>query len=194
MWVGIGHLGRDAELVQLPSGTAELRFTLAIDDPYQDRNGNWVERVYWIPVQVNIPTFVNAYANRLTKGITVLVQGKLVTYTFTDSQGQTRSGFVIDANYIRIIKRPDQQWIQAPVQQNVAQSSIGSSQANVVPPNIPTPQTNPPIPPQTQTNVNTAPQPTPQTQPNSLPTPPDVTNSSSDITPPDTDEFDDLPF
>jgi len=183
LWVGIGHLGRDAELAQLPSGTAELRFTIAVDDPYQDRNGNWVDRVYWIPVQINIPTFVNAYSNRLTKGTTVLVQGKLVTYTFTDSQGQTRNGFVIDANYIRIIRRPDQQWNQNGFQQNVPNTQNlpnRGQNARVTPPNANTPQS-PPTPP--------------QTQPSNPPTPPDMTSTSDDIvTPPDIDEFDDLPF
>ena len=188
MWVGIGHLGRDPELVQLPSGTSELRFSLAIDDPYQDRNGNWVERVYWIPVQINIPTFVNAYANRLTKGMTVLVQGKLVTYTFTDSQGQTRNGFIIDANYIRIIRRPDQQGLQNNFQQgvpNVQPRIVVTQPNNVGTPN--TTQTAPPnanVPP--QTNVNTNPQPTPPTNVSS--------QSDSMIAPPDSDEFEDLPF
>jgi single-strand DNA-binding protein len=45
----IGHLGRDPQLKHTSGGTAVANFTLATNDRYKDRDGNWQDRTEWQP-------------------------------------------------------------------------------------------------------------------------------------------------
>ena len=40
----IGNLGRDPEVKFLPSGRAVANFSVATNDRWQDKEGNWQER------------------------------------------------------------------------------------------------------------------------------------------------------
>ena len=43
----MGHLGRDLQLKHTGAGTAVANFTLATNDRYKDKDGNWQERTEW---------------------------------------------------------------------------------------------------------------------------------------------------
>ena len=153
-WIGLGRIGSDAELVVFPSGNQGLKFSLAIDDSYF-YNGQWVDRTYWIPVDVNLPSLVQSYQGRLLKGTLVWVEGKLCTYTFQDSQGNQRSGFKIEASSLRII--PQRNTTQSSTQYTTPQQNIQQMQPQENTNRFQPPQQGqytPPLQPEQQ-NVNT---------------------------------------
>ena len=43
----IGNLGKDPELRYTPSGTAVASFSLATNERYKDKEGNWQDRTEW---------------------------------------------------------------------------------------------------------------------------------------------------
>lgn len=105
-WCGVGRLGRDGEIQVLPSGNETIKFNIAVDDSYKGANGNWVERTYWIPCSITVPSLVSYYKGRLLKGTLVWIDGKLVTYTYNDSNNQPRTGFAIEVLNMHIISKP----------------------------------------------------------------------------------------
>jgi len=110
-WVGIGRIGHDAENLTMQSGNVFIKFSIAVDDPYQDKNGNWIDRSYWIPVEMQNPSLVEYYNGRLTKGTLIWIEGKLVTYKLNNTQngGNPVTKFTIVASGARIISRPQNQ-------------------------------------------------------------------------------------
>ena len=43
----IGNLGKDPEVKYTPSGMAVARFTLATNERYKDKEGNWQDKTEW---------------------------------------------------------------------------------------------------------------------------------------------------
>ena len=43
----IGNLGKDPEIKSTPSGTPVAKFTLATNDRYKDKEGQWQDRTEW---------------------------------------------------------------------------------------------------------------------------------------------------
>lgn len=86
----IGNLGQDPRLVTLESGTSVVEFSLATNDRYRDREGNFQDRTEWHTVK--------AYGNRaetmakyLTKGSKIAVSGALRYRKWEDKHGQKRT-------------------------------------------------------------------------------------------------------
>jgi single-strand DNA-binding protein len=86
----MGHLGRDPQLKHTGSGTAVANFTLATNDRYKDKDGNWQERTEWhnITCWARLAEIASEY---LRKGRAVYVEGSLRTQSWDDKQsGQKR--------------------------------------------------------------------------------------------------------
>ena len=86
----MGHLGRDPQLKHTGSGTAVANFTLATNDRYKDKDGNWQERTEWhnITCWARLAEIASEY---LKKGRAVYVEGSLRTHSWEDKQsGQKR--------------------------------------------------------------------------------------------------------
>jgi single-strand DNA-binding protein len=86
----IGHLGRDPQLKHTGGGTAVANFTLATNDRYKDKDGNWQERTEWhsITCWARLAEIASEY---LKKGRAVYVEGSLRTHSWDDKQsGQKR--------------------------------------------------------------------------------------------------------
>src|SRR5215471_15613995 len=43
----VGNLGKDPEVKYTPSGMAVARFTLATNDRFKDKEGNWQDKTEW---------------------------------------------------------------------------------------------------------------------------------------------------
>ncbi len=93
-WRAIGNLTRDAELKHIPSGEAVLEFSIAVNERYQDKGGNWKDsdpvfmecQIWGKPAEKAAPT--------LQKGVQVFVSGKLQLDQWEDKEsGQKRSKF-----------------------------------------------------------------------------------------------------
>ena len=137
-WCGVGRLGKDAEVMVLPSGSQTIKFSIAVDDSYKGADGNWVERTYWIPCSISLPSLVSYYKGRLLKGTLVWIDGKLITYTYNDSNNQPRTGFAIDVLNMHIISKPynAQQPYPNPAQQSNNNIPPNGQQNNTVTPPV----------------------------------------------------------
>ena len=83
----IGNLGKDPEVKYTPSGTAVANFTLATNERYKDKDGQWQDRTEWhnIVAWQRTAEIVGEY---LKKGRSVYVEGRLQTRSWDDKDGQ----------------------------------------------------------------------------------------------------------
>lgn len=87
----MGNLTRDPELKYLPSGTAVANFGLAINRRYTDReSGEKREEVCFVDIGA-FGTWGENCNQYLSKGSTVLVEGRLRFSTWETDDGQRRS-------------------------------------------------------------------------------------------------------
>ena len=86
----VGNLGKDPEVKYTPSGMAVARFTLATNDRFKDKEGNWQDRTEWHNL-VAFQRTAEIVGEYLKKGRTVYVEGKLQTSSWDDKEsGQKR--------------------------------------------------------------------------------------------------------
>jgi single-strand DNA-binding protein len=84
----IGHLGRDAETRFTPGGTAKTTFSVATNRRYKDsQTGDWKDETDWHNI---VLWRQENFANYLTKGRQVYVEGRLHTRSWDDKDGQKR--------------------------------------------------------------------------------------------------------
>jgi len=81
----MGHLGRDPQLKHTAGGTAVANFTLATNERYKDKDGNWQERAEWhnITCWARLAEIAGEY---LKKGRAVYVEGSLRTHSWDDKE------------------------------------------------------------------------------------------------------------
>jgi single-strand DNA-binding protein len=81
----IGNLGKDPEVKYTPQGTAVAKFTLATNERYKDKSGEWQDRTEWhnVVAWARTAEIVGEY---LKKGRTVYVEGSLRTSSWEDKQ------------------------------------------------------------------------------------------------------------
>jgi len=85
----IGHVGRDPQVRTTQGGQKVANFTLATTESWRDAEGQRQERTEWHRVVAfgDLADFAEKYIH---KGRFILVEGRLRTRQYTDSQGVTR--------------------------------------------------------------------------------------------------------
>lgn len=85
-----GNLTRDPQLKYLPSNTAVCEFGLAINHRWRDRDGNQREDTCFVDVSAfgRQGETINQY---MTKGRSILIEGRLKFDSWTGQDGQKRS-------------------------------------------------------------------------------------------------------
>ncbi len=81
----IGNLGKDPEVKYTPQGTAVARITLATNERYKDKEGQWQDRTEWHNV-VLWQRLAEIAGEYLKKGGKVYIEGKLQTRSWDDKQ------------------------------------------------------------------------------------------------------------
>ncbi len=99
----IGHLGRDPDLRRLPDGTAVANVSVATNETFKDREGQWREEVEWHDV-VLWRRLAESAEQQLRKGMLVYVEGKLAYKTWQDKEGLTRKTVEVVVGSLRILK------------------------------------------------------------------------------------------
>ena len=81
----IGNLGKDPEVKYTPQGTPVAKFTLATNERYKDKEGQWQDRTEWhnITAWARTAEIVGEY---LKKGSKVYIEGRLQTHSWDDKQ------------------------------------------------------------------------------------------------------------
>jgi single-strand DNA-binding protein len=91
----IGNLGKDPEVKYTPSGTPVAKFTLATNERYKDKDGNWQDRTEWHNI-VAWQRTAEIAGEYLKKGRSVYIEGRLQTHSWDDkASGQKKYMTVI---------------------------------------------------------------------------------------------------
>lgn len=98
----IGRLGKDPEIRTLDNGTYVAKFSLATDESYKDRNGEWQTQTEWHNV-IMWRDMAERAERMLKKGSLVYIDGKLTSRSWQDQNGQTRYITEIRANTFRAL-------------------------------------------------------------------------------------------
>jgi single-strand DNA-binding protein len=85
----IGNLGKDPELKHTSGGTAVASITVATNERYKDKNGEWQDKTEWHNV-VLWQRLAEIASEYLKKGRSVYIEGRLQTRSWEDKQGQKR--------------------------------------------------------------------------------------------------------
>jgi single-strand DNA-binding protein len=100
----IGNLGGDPEVRHLDNGTAVGRFSLATNENYRDKDGNWQKLTEWHNIVVWRDLAERA-EKLLKKGMQVYVEGKISYRKYTDKDGVERTTTDIVANSFRLLEK-----------------------------------------------------------------------------------------
>lgn len=85
----IGRLGQDPEVRYTQSNTAVANFSLATNERYKDRNGEWQERTEWHRI-VAWGRTAEICQEYLKKGSLVYIEGPIQTREWEDKDGQKK--------------------------------------------------------------------------------------------------------
>jgi len=92
----IGRLGAQPEVTTFESGKTLARFTMATNEGYKDKDGQWHENTQWHTVNA-WGRIAERVKKALNKGQEVIVEGKLVHQNYETKEGEKRYGTVIEA-------------------------------------------------------------------------------------------------
>ena len=81
----VGNLGKDPEVKYTPSGVPVAKFSLATNERYKDKGGEWQDRTEWhnIVAWQRLAEIVGEYVK---KGSKVYIEGRLQTSSWEDKQ------------------------------------------------------------------------------------------------------------
>jgi single-strand DNA-binding protein len=86
----LGHVGKEPEVNNTPSGTLVVKFTLATSDRYKDNHGDFQERTDWHSL-VAFSKTGEIIRDYVKKGSKLYIEGKLQTRSWDDTEsGQKR--------------------------------------------------------------------------------------------------------
>ena len=104
-WIGIGRLTKDPEIRRTNSGKAVAQFTLAVDRPFLNQQGQ--READFIPVVV-WGKAAELVGNSCAKGHRLLVEGRLQIRNFDAKDGTKHWVTEIIATNIEFIERREQ--------------------------------------------------------------------------------------
>jgi single-strand DNA-binding protein len=81
----LGNLGKDPDVKYTPQGTPVAKFSLATNERYKDKDGNWQDRTEWHNITAWGRTAEIA-GEYLKKGRQVYIEGSLRTHSWDDKQ------------------------------------------------------------------------------------------------------------
>lgn len=99
----IGRLTRDPEMRYTPQGVPVASFTLAVDRPFQNQQGqketDFIDCVAWRKLGETV-------GNNLTKGRLAAVEGRLQIRTYDAQDGSKRRAAEVVADNVRFLDAP----------------------------------------------------------------------------------------
>lgn len=102
----IGNLGRDPEVRYLEGNVAVAKFSVATNESYRDKKGDWQTQTEWHDV-VCWRALAERAEKQLKKGSQVFVEGKLTHRKYQDKDGNDRYVTEVVAHSFRILDKRD---------------------------------------------------------------------------------------
>ena len=81
----VGNVGQDPEVKYTPSGTPVAKFSLATNERFKDRGGEWQDRTEWHNV-VAWQRLAEIAGEYIRQGSKLYIEGKLETSSWDDRQ------------------------------------------------------------------------------------------------------------
>ena len=100
----IGNLGKDPEVRHFEGGSMVAKFSVATNENYKDRNGDWQTKTEWHDV-VCWGGLAQRVERNLKKGNLTYIDGKLTTRKWQDKDGNDRYTTEVVANVVRSLER-----------------------------------------------------------------------------------------
>ncbi|MBK8151698.1 MAG: single-stranded DNA-binding protein [Saprospiraceae bacterium] len=99
----IGNLGKDPEFRTLEGGASRANFSLATNESYKDKSGQWQKLTEWH----DIVAWRNQadQAKNLKKGMQVYIEGKLTHRKWTDKENKDHYITEIQVETMRILEK-----------------------------------------------------------------------------------------
>ena len=85
----IGTMGKDPEIRYSQSGTAFANFSLATNEKFKNKSGEWEDRTEWHNI-VLVGKTAEIAGEYLAKGVQVCIEGKIQTRKWQDKDGKDR--------------------------------------------------------------------------------------------------------
>jgi single-strand DNA-binding protein len=100
----VGNVGRDPELRYTQSGQPVASFSIATNERFKDKDGNWKDRTEWhrIVAWARLAEICGEY---LRKGSQVYVEGRIQTRDWEDKEGNKRQTTEIVALTMQMLGR-----------------------------------------------------------------------------------------
>ena len=125
----IGNLGRDPEVRYLEGNVAVAKFSVATNESYKDKKGDWQTQTEWHDV-VAWRALAERAEKQLKKGSQIFVEGKLTHRKYQDKDGNDRYVTEVVANSFRVLDRreskpgSDEDY---PTEESINDTTTGSS-------------------------------------------------------------------
>lgn len=100
----IGNLGRDPEVRHLDNGAAVAKFSIATNESYRDKSGEWQTNTEWHDI-IMWRGLAERAEKSLKKGSMIYVEGKLTHRKYQDKDGIDRYVTEVVANTFRMLDR-----------------------------------------------------------------------------------------
>ena len=100
----VGNLGKDPELRKLDSGVSVATFSIATNENYKDKAGNWQTNTEWHNV-VCWRGLADSVEARYKKGHLAYVEGKLTHRKYQDKDGNDRYVTEVVASFCRLLEK-----------------------------------------------------------------------------------------
>lgn len=100
----IGHLGKDPEVRRLDNGAVVAKFSLATNESYKDKSGNWQDQTEWHDV-VAWRYLAEKAERDFKKGKLVYIEGKLTTRKWEDKDGNNRYTTEVVARVANLLEK-----------------------------------------------------------------------------------------
>jgi len=100
----VGRLGKDPEKRSIPSGAVYVRFSVATNESYKDRDGNWQDKTEWHNV-IMWREMAERAERQLKKGHLVYIEGKLTHRSWQDENGNTKNMTEISVQLFRLLEK-----------------------------------------------------------------------------------------
>lgn len=102
----IGNLGKDPESTTLENGVTVAKFSIATNENYKDKDGEWQTLTEWHEI-VCWRSLAERAASQLKKGMPVYIEGKLTHRKWEDKEGNNRKTTEVVANYFRSLAKKE---------------------------------------------------------------------------------------
>ena len=104
-FTAIGNLGANPEIRQLENGNKVATFSIATNENYKDKAGEWQTKTEWH----NIVAWGGRadQAEKYSKGQTIYLEGKLTHRKYQDKEGNTRYVTEVVASMFRNLDKKD---------------------------------------------------------------------------------------